>query len=147
LEPDWPVWKEHIESQQIALEKFRRSYQVNRRRYLAQSVLNMDFDARSFDMAISVNCITQYLDLNADLLREATIKAVDVVKPGSRVVYFPFGDGFAPIGDPRAYFFEHRLRRQNQRQLLGFLDNQDNLTYQVKPVIGSIHKKLVIVKS
>src|SRR5207245_1033629 len=74
----------------------------------------LPFEDRSTDLVYSLDCITQYLDRDYELLRAAVREALRVLRPGGLLALVPFRDDVFRLG-------YHGARQANQERLLAWL--------------------------
>lgn len=106
-----------IARQRAAFQRFAASFQDRRNeaRYRAAVATQLPFSTSSADLVYSLDCITQYLDREYELLAAAILEALRVLRPGGRLVLVPFRDDVFALG-------YHAERQQNQERLLQWLE-------------------------
>src|SRR5207248_5583747 len=110
---------EAIAAQRRAFRRFVASFQDprQRRRYLAAVATALPLPDGAADLVYSLDCVTQYLDRDWELLLAAVREALRVLRPGGRLALVPFRDDVFRLG-------YHLPRQANQERLLGWLEQQ-----------------------
>lgn len=144
--PNTSTWKKHIQSQHESLERFLRSIKKRSNHYKAAFASKIPFGDNYFDIVFSVNCITEYLDQEPETLIAAIAECVRVTKSGGQIHLFPFQDAYYPIATPN-YDRYYEIRTKNQDNLLELLSESRTLSFEIRDLSTSRHKKLVISKS
>ncbi len=105
-----------IARQRAAFQHFAASFQDRRSaaHYRAAVATQLPFATDSTDFVYSLDCITQYLDREYELLVAAVLEALRVLRSGGRLVLVPFRDDVFALG-------YHPVRQQNQQRLLQWL--------------------------
>jgi len=108
-----------IAAQRDAFRRFSASFldPRHRHRYHAAVATALPLAAASVDLLYSLDCITQYLDRDYDLLLAAVREALRVLRPGGRLALVPFRDDVFRLG-------YHQARHVNQERLLAWLDER-----------------------
>lgn len=140
-----------LPKQEKAFERFYESIKNNPQRYKDASAEDLPFLNNYFDHVISVTCIGQYLDSNKNSLFTSLAEAIRVTKPEGMIQIFPFQDEYIPILFPdqvqqRAYEAFYEARQFNQRTLLGELQKNPKIDYDIMPTTEHANSKLVIIK-
>jgi SAM-dependent methyltransferase len=142
--------QQHVRMQEEALERFVESFQENPDRYIAGFATDLSrFPDETFDYIVSVNSITEYLDIYAETLLASVSEAIRVTKPEGIIQIYPFNDAFTEAENPRIRLMHqivHEKRLRNQSLLMQDLDTNPRIKTIVHPAGASDHDKLVIQK-
>lgn len=145
-----PTWTTYIREQEVALEGFLQSAKENPEHYKAATATNIPFPGEYFDMVFSLNAVTEYLDLNPDVLAKAVQECLRVTKKGGTVQLHPFKDALLSYGklpnEIDAYIAATQIRIDNQEALLRRL-NVNGTKYRISEAGISSHKILIITKA
>lgn len=120
--PDWQSTMRKLQERERSLEEFAASAKQNPDRYVTGFATSLKFPDDHFDTVISFNCVTQFLDMDELLLTQSVQEMVRVVKPGGKVLLYPFNDAVYGFKDPAAATAQVRARRANHARLLNHLE-------------------------
>ena len=107
-----------IAEQREAFRRFVASFQGrHRNRYVAAVATALPLQDGSADLVYSLDCITQYLDRDYDVLQAAVQEALRVLRPGGLLALVPFRDEVFRLG-------YHDVRRASQERLLDWIEER-----------------------
>lgn len=111
-----PYPPEIIARREKSVERFLRSFEWNRTRYVAGSATSMPFPDSNFDVVCSINTLTTYLDRDYDVFNQAIEECLRVTRVGGSIQLFPYKDE-----EPSLTGKVNQARLQNQERVLNAL--------------------------